>query len=125
VNNVATKGSKILAEQLKRLAIQSFTAGNLKATGPDFTINYLSEKGNKAQLVKALETFAASGAWVLALTSGESGTKGAAGSLIEEEMRERKQHEKEKTQTISNHPKIKTLQKVFAGSTIENIKIRE
>src|SRR5690606_33400274 len=122
---VAAKVSKILAEQLKRLSIESFTQGTVAAAGPDFPVQYLSESGNKEKLLKALEAFSGSGGWQLKLRAGDSTGGAAPGSLLEEELRERKQQEKEKAQSISNHPKIKSLQKVFPGSTIEGIKIRE
>lgn len=121
---VAGKVSKMLAEQLKRLSIETFATGTLKGKGPEFTVSYLLEKSNKEQLIKALNSYRSAAAWNVTLQPADSQSKSATGSLLEEEQRERREQEKEKTQTISNHPKIKSLQKVFSGSTIEGIKIR-
>lgn len=126
VGFVSSKVSKILAEQLKRLSIESFGSGKVLASGPDFYVQSLSTKEAKEKLAKALEGFSGTSNWVFQLKAVEAGAAVAGpGSLLEEEMKERRAQEKERAQTISNHPKIKSLQKVFPGSTIEGIKVRE
>lgn len=123
VSFVASNISKIIAEQLKRLSVESFAKGTLSLKGPEFSVQYLSEAGNKSKLLKALEAYSGVANWSIKLEVGEAGA--TSGSLRDEEIREKKQAEKVKTQSISNHPKIKSLQKAFPGSTIEDIKIRE
>ncbi|MBN8550751.1 MAG: DNA polymerase III subunit gamma/tau [Deltaproteobacteria bacterium] len=127
VSQAGGKVSRMLAEQLKRLAVETFAAGTLKGSGPEFTVNYLNQKANKDQLAKALADYCG-GNWAISLQVQSAQMKSAGGAapatLQESELRERREQEQEKTKSVSNHPKIKRLQEVFSGSTIESIKIR-
>ncbi len=115
----------MLAEQLKRLSVEQFSLGTLKAHGPEFSITYLLQKDNKEKLEKALDSFANHGSWVVSLVQGAAAGGAEPGSLLERERKIAVQSREEKERDISNHPKVKSLQRAFPGSTIENIRIKE
>jgi hypothetical protein len=85
----------------------------------------LNEKEQKLKLLSALEEFSQHKGWQIDLTAAEKGSVPASGSLLEQEEKVRRQKQAEKKEVLANHPKIKSLQKAFPGSTIETIKIRD
>jgi len=125
VTNMTDKGSKILSEHLKRLGVEEFSAGKLVASGPEFSVNYLNQKENQAKIIAGLLVYSNIGQWSLDLRGVKPGASSSTASLLQQEENSRKQQHAEKKEIISNHPKIKSLQKIFPGSTIENIKIRD
>ncbi len=127
VGFVAQGHSKILSEQLKRLSVIRFFAGELQCGGPEFTVSYFREKTNRDKLETALNAFAPlAGNMQWKLTFATSTNKGpATGSILEEEEKKKSAHRVSATEKVTNHPKIKSLQKFFPGSEIENIKLKE
>lgn len=119
-------GARMLAEQLKRLSVLTFTPGALKARGPDFSISYLTKAENKAKLEKVLAAFVpAAPQWRLALETSGATAQAEPGSLLHGEESAKLDEERRRTEMVANHPKIKSLQKVFPGSKIEAIKVKE
>lgn len=116
-------GARMVAEHLRRLSVTQFEPGVLKGTGAKFTIASLTAKENVERLQKALEEFSGVEKWKIGLEMVEQG--GEAGSLIQAERDKKEQHRKRTEEAISNHPKIKSLQRVFPGSSIEDIKVKE
>ncbi len=114
----------IISEQLKRLSVEVFVPGELKARGPDFSITYFHNKDNKEKLEALLASYTQVTSWKLSLSPSNSNGDPEPGSLLHSERQVASQTREDKTRDISNHPKIKSLQKVFPGSTIENIKIK-
>jgi hypothetical protein len=125
VNFAAEKGHRIVAEQLRRVLVDEFSPGKLKGRGPEFSVAHLNEKEQKLKLLSALEEFSQHKGWQIDLTAAEKGSVPASGSLLEQEEKVRRQKQAEKKEVLANHPKIKSLQKAFPGSTIETIKIRD
>ncbi len=120
------EGARMLAEQLKRLSVDSFSPGVFKARGPDFSIAYLLKSENKAKLEKLLGGFVKGApAWRITLDAGASAGQAEPGSLLHNEQSAKSEAERRRSEEISNHPKIKSLQKAFPGSTIEAIKVKE
>jgi DNA polymerase-3 subunit gamma/tau len=125
VNFASERGHRIVAEHLRRVLVDDFSAGRLKGKGPEFSISHLNEKDQKLKLLNVLEEYSGQIGWVVELSPAEKGAAPAAGSLIEQEEVQRKQRQAEKKEVLANHPKIKSLQKAFPGSTIETIKIKD
>jgi len=124
VRESAAAGGQMLSEQLKRLSVGTFSSGVLEASGPDFTISYLNRPEHKARLGAALEAFSGQKGWKINLRAGQGGGL-TPGSILAEEEREKSEAHSRKTDDIVNHPGIKNLQKIFPGSTIEAIRIKE
>ncbi|MBX7143736.1 MAG: DNA polymerase III subunit gamma/tau [Oligoflexia bacterium] len=121
----AQKVSRLTSEQLRRLSVEVFAAGRLQARGPEFSLQYLNGKDIKAKIAVALEEFSGIKPWAIEFSILEAAGEAAPGSLLEREQAKKRQNEEEKKKSAANHPKIKSLQRAFPGSTIEAIKIRE
>jgi len=116
------KGGGILTEQLKRLSIDQFAPGVLKARGPEFSVGYLQQKANREKLESALTHFCpGEHSWNISLSI--AGADGA--SILHKQRTQEQQYRDEKTKDLSSHPNIQSLQKAFPGSTIENIRLKE
>ena len=124
VKFVAESGARMLAEQLKSIAVARFAQGVLDAHGPEFAIGYLSQADNKAKLQGLLAACYGNSAWAIKLSADLGGAPAEAINLHREEEKLRVQARKQKEAHISGHPKIKSLQKAFPGSKIENIRIK-
>lgn len=124
VAGLADKGGKIFLEHLKRLVLGDFSAGRLRGTGPEFTIGYLNHKDNKAKLAQELKAYSGIESWEIDLQVAKAGMEVSGTSLQQQAEAADQQIKAQKREQISNHPKIKSLQKAFPGSTIENIQIK-
>ena len=112
---VAERGGKILLENLRRLTILRFDVGNFEAAGPEFTVGSLGR--DKAKLEELLGAFAES--------RGHSGVrwrinlkKGAASPEIADPIKA----QASKIEDIESHPALQSLQKIFPGSKVEQVK---
>ena len=112
---VAERGGKILLENLRRLTISRFDVGNFEAAGPEFTVGSLGR--DKAKLEELLGAFAES--------RGHSGVrwrinlkKGAASPEIADPIKA----QASKIEDIESHPALQSLQKIFPGSKVEQVK---
>ena len=112
---VAERGGKILLENLRRLTISRFDVGNFEAAGPEFTVGSLGR--DKAKLEELLGAFAES--------RGHSGVrwrinlkKGAASPEIADPIKA----QASKIEEIESHPALQSLQKIFPGSKVEQVK---
>jgi len=122
VKQVSDAGAHMLAEQLKRLSVEKFVSGCLEASGPDFSVAYLAEQAHHNKLKSFLSVFSGNESWRLTFKNGGNSVRPDSLAHREEERLRAVQRDKE--EDISNHPKIKSLQKVFPGSKIENIRMR-
>ena len=113
------RGGRILFENLKRLVVKRFCDGLLEATGPQFSITSLQRESTKLQ--ELLQVFSGSDAtaphWKLLLTAGEE-RKG------QEAMQSPVRQKKIAVEAIEDHPALKSLQKVFPGSKVEKVKVK-
>lgn len=125
----AADASRILAEHLKRLAVSTFSlkggVGVLEATGPEFNVGSLMGADTKKKLEGVLTKLVGGERWEIRLTASQPAGGAEAGSLLHQEQEVERRSRVEKQADIRNHPSIKSLQKLFPGSTIENIKIKE
>jgi DNA polymerase-3 subunit gamma/tau len=117
--------SKIFAEQLKRLFVACFEPGVLTARGPDFTVNYLQRKDCVEQLKKALTSFAQVDTWLIKLERSDKIAGVEPGSIAHEKRNSQQQLVETRREDLVNHPVVKSLQKLFPGTQIENIKVME
>lgn len=124
IKGCRSSGPNLLLEQLKRLSIDLFTPGTLKAHGPDFSVRYLQQPDNRKKLEDLLAS-TGTRTWVVTLESSNANGGAAPGSVLDEERKGEAQARREKTNDVANHPALKSLQKVFPGSTIENIRLKE
>ncbi len=122
VNFSIESGARMLAEQLKRLSVSSFTQGRLTARGPEVSIKYLKDRANTEKLQTLLEKYSNNAKWTIELSNGESAGRPEPGSLLANQEQEAKSKEDDFRKNLENHPKIKSLQKAFPGSKIEGVR---
>jgi DNA polymerase-3 subunit gamma/tau len=123
VRDAGKEGGRMVLEQLKRLSVSQFSPGMLVAAGPEFTATYLQQPENKAKVIAALRGVTGHAEWNIKI-SVSSGGSGEPASVKHAEEQQRIETQREKARDISNHPKIKSLQKAFPGSDID-IKLKE
>jgi DNA polymerase III subunit gamma/tau len=115
----ATSRSPMIGEYLKRLQIKTFTEGILRATGPEFSINSLQNENNKTKLAELLSGYSGEKGWRVDLKASQEAPVASSNTVQQEVQREQLQNEQQRRQQIQEHPTIKTLQKIFPGSSIE------
>lgn len=113
----ADKGGRIFSENLKRIRVTRFEVGALEGTGPEFTIN--SVLRDKAKLNELLSTHAGEAkltTWKIQLAKGPGATDGAesARAVVKEMTAE----------SLESHPALQSLQKVFPGSKVEQVRVK-
>jgi DNA polymerase-3 subunit gamma/tau len=119
---VAEKGGRILLENLKRLAVTRFEVGLLEATAPEFTITSINREKVKIQElfvafaceVAGADRNQASAQWKVTLKklsadSGAADTQKVQTTKIEE---------------LEAHPALQSLQKIFPGSKVEQVRVK-
>ncbi|MFN4896685.1 MAG: DNA polymerase III subunit gamma/tau [Pseudomonadota bacterium] len=113
---VGERGSKILLENLKRLSATRFEVGLLEATGPEFTTTSLTR--DKAKLQEMFSAFVgedkAAAQWKVTLK------KGAA----EAEVADPRKANESKIEELETHPALQSLQRVFPGSKVEQVRVK-
>jgi DNA polymerase III subunit gamma/tau len=116
---VESKGGRIMLENLKRMRPARFVVGALEATGPDFTVSSLTRE--KVKLEELLAAFAGEGSsalrWKLALRKGEGSNEGAAQRAVVSKAQQ--------VEDLASHPALQSLQKVFPGSKVEQVKLKQ
>ncbi len=123
VGKTGQMGGRFLVEQLKRISVIKFEAGILEAFGPEYSVQTLTQAENRKKLEAALQSYSGINQWQIKLSKG--GEKDSGINLQQREDEKRQQQLQEKQESINNHPAIKSLQKVFPGSKIDQIKIKE
>lgn len=113
----ADKGGRIFSENLKRIRVTRFEVGALEGTGPEFTINSIIR--DKVKLNELLSTHAGEAkltTWKIQLAKGPGATDGAesARAVVKEMTAE----------SLESHPALQSLQKVFPGSKVEQVRVR-
>jgi hypothetical protein len=125
VQFAAQKGARMICEHLRRFVVVEFGKGILQAKGPEFSVAYFEQKENRERLGSLLSEYTQHRPWKVALSAGESGAQPPSGSLAAVEDEQRKKQVNEQVESLKNHPKVQSLKRVFPGSTIENIKLKE
>jgi DNA polymerase-3 subunit gamma/tau len=114
---ITGEASRILIENLKRVRITRFAAGQLEGTGPDLSVTMVMRE--QAKLSEFLSKFATSkgvasqSPWRIVLT------KGAGALEVETQARPVKD-----SKDIEGHPAIQSLQKIFPGSKVEQVRAK-
>jgi DNA polymerase-3 subunit gamma/tau len=112
-------GGKVLAENLKRLMVTRFELGIVEGTAAEFSISSVNHEREK--VCKVLDTYverkqlAKPTRWNLVLTKGE----GALGAVAAEKAAARADAEQ-----LGSHPAVQSLQKVFPGSKVEQVRVK-
>jgi DNA polymerase-3 subunit gamma/tau len=114
---VSERGGKILSENLKRLTPERFDNGNLDAAGPEFIVGSLGR--DKAKLEELLSAFVGAERqsairWKINLK------KGAASPEVADPLKA----QVSKIEELESHPALQSLQKIFPGSKVEQVKVR-
>ncbi|RMG40625.1 MAG: DNA polymerase III subunit gamma/tau [Candidatus Dadabacteria bacterium] len=125
VSFVAKEGSPMVAEHMKRLSVETFDAGILVASGPEFSTEYLERSDNKARLCELLSSFSGIDKWKINITKGNGDNGIEPGSLREQEEQRLERERRMREKKLVEHPAIKQLKEVFPDSEIEQIKLKE
>jgi len=109
---------RVLSENLKRLQIARLGGGILEGTGPEFCIN--AAMAEKEKISTLLQQFAKTQGeqdqvWKVVLKKGESTSERRA---TEAETRD------DQARGLENHPAVQSLQKVFPGSKVEQVRVK-
>ena len=114
----AQNGGKILVENLKRLTPIRFELGFLDASGPDFTVSSINR--DKDKLTQLMAAFSGgskpSDGWRISLKKGEANVS---------EVAEQAKNRAVKIEELESHPAVQSLQRVFPGSTVERVQLKD
>lgn len=124
VKYVADSVSKMLSEQLKRMALVRFGDNIAEIRGPEFSVSYLEQKENRTKLESALRNFLATDSAKIVIKTGSGSSAAEPGSILQIEQSKRNQTQKEREGEVLNHPQVQKIQDLFPGSTIE-VKVKE
>ncbi len=115
---LAEKGSRILAENCKRLKPVRFETGVFEATGPEFTVSSLQREKDKVQQMLSEFSGEAAGAmrWNVKLSKGASAVDAPPAGAVASKA--------STVEALESHPALQSLQKVFPGSKVEQVKTR-
>jgi DNA polymerase-3 subunit gamma/tau len=115
---VGDNSGRILLENLKRMKPIRFEVGVLEATGPEFTVTSLIREKNK--LCELLASFAGEGKgamqWKLSLQKGASADDGTGQGVVKSQA--------QKVEALESHPALQSLQKIFPGSKVEQVRTK-
>lgn len=125
VNSVADSGARILCEHLRRLSVQRFEDGTLEARGPGFTVSSLQQPDTQRKLQELLQRVTGVKNWKILLRPSERGNAPERDSLIAHEEAQSAQRARAQKESIAAHPAIKSLQRAFPGSKIEDIRLKQ
>ena len=112
---------RILIEHLKRLAIETFTSGELVAVGPDFSIDYLQRADSLAKLQQELGNFSQETKWKISFSK----QSGPTASIYEKERIASKEKQAQMQKSALDHPSVKSLQRAFPGSNVSKVSVRK
>lgn len=132
------RGGRLLCEQLRRCRVKKFdydsssSQGILELEGGDFSISYLRQEANRKRLAEGLAEFVAAigfgpgSEWRIEfLAVQESADKPMEGTLRAAEEAQQAQLKVSREEAARSHPAVKSLQKLFPGSTIDEVRLKE
>lgn len=116
VSFVGENGGRIMLENIKRMKPARFEVGVLEATGPEFTVSSLMREKDKLSELLAAFAGEAKGAmqWKLNLQKGAGADDLGGQSVV--------QTQAQKAEALESHPALQSLQKVFPGSKVEQVR---
>jgi hypothetical protein len=106
----------MMGECLKRLSIESFEPGKLKAVAPKIAQEYFGDSENKAKLIDYLNGYFKAPLWDIKLS--ESTSKMAVTSIIEEDKKAQVSAQAKQKESATEHPAVLNIKKFFPGSTL-------
>lgn len=116
--------SRILVEHLRRVEPHVFRTGVLELKGPAFSLSALKEPAALNKLKDALKAFAGGGGeW--SVSFGAAQVSSSEGSIAERDKAKSQTSRMQLESQVLQHPKIQSLQKLFPGSTIEQVSVKE
>jgi DNA polymerase-3 subunit gamma/tau len=115
---LADSSAKVLLENLKRLKVTRFEMGFIEATGPEFTVNSLLRE--KDRLSELCNSFAQQRGTQVARGWRFNFSKGAGAFDPEVEAAQARSAES----SLQTHPALQSLQKVFPGSKVEQVRVK-
>jgi DNA polymerase-3 subunit gamma/tau len=115
--HVGETGSRILLENLKRVRPVRFEAGVLEGTAPDFTANSLNrEKAKLSELLSSFTGDTKAAPWKLNITKGAGASDSVQASSQASSAAS--------AEAIESHPALQSLQKIFPGSKVEQVRVK-
>ncbi len=113
---VGENGGRIMLENVKRMKPVRFELGVLEATGPEFTVSSLMREKDKLSDLLAAFAGEVKGAmqWKLLLQKGASADDSTGQSVVKTQA--------QKVEALESHPALQSLQKVFPGSKVEQVR---
>jgi DNA polymerase-3 subunit gamma/tau len=116
--------SRILVEHLRRVEPHVFRTGVLELKGPAFSLSALKDPQILNKLKDALKAFAGGGPeWSVSFGGAQAVT--SEGSIAERDKAKSQTSRMQLESQVLQHPKIQSLQKLFPGSTIEQVSVEE
>ncbi len=126
VEFVTPQASKMVLEHLRRMEPLVFRAGLLELNGPTFSLSALKEVATLSRLKDWLKGFAGGGPeWSVIFKGDGAATTQGEGSIAERDRAKSQLSRMQLESQVLQHPKIKSLQKLFPGSTIEQVAVEE
>jgi len=121
VGMVSKKDFGAMPECLKRLSIEKFEPGLLKALAPKLAQDYFADKDNKVKLVDYLNNYMSSARWDVLISLPDAKKTSVSNiSLVESEKINKSNAKNEQRQSATGHPAVLNIKKFFPGSTIDN-----
>jgi DNA polymerase-3 subunit gamma/tau len=115
------QGGRLLAEQLRRVAVEKFEAGQLLLRGDKLAKNYLDRTDNQAKLSSLLQEFTKIAKWDVQVQESRNGEPEKIRSLEREERQAQTDKKNEIRHRIETSPQMQNLKEVFPGSQIKRI----
>jgi DNA polymerase III subunit gamma/tau len=109
---------KVLVENLKRLKLLRFESGLIEATGPDFTVTSLQQ--DKERIGEICKAFVQARGGVAPKVWNLSFAKGPGAFDPAVEAAKAKATE----ESLQAHPAVQSLQKIFPGSKVEQMRVK-
>lgn len=120
VDSVQKTGrSGMLGECLKRLSIESFEPGKLKAAAPKIAQEYFGDKDNKVKLVDFLNGYSKADNWDISLRAEDKKQSAPGTSIMEEERRDKATAQVKRKENAVTHPAVLNIKKIFPGTTLD------
>ena len=126
VRDFVASESRMLLEHVKRLRVTKFSAGELVAVGPSFSISSLKRADLAAKFLDILKKQSPSIQWKVDLKpESDAADNVEKTSLQEIEKKEAASDMETRTKNAAEHPSIRNLKQAFPGSKIESIRVKE
>lgn len=124
VNEHGSSMPPVLLEHLKRLLVEQFKPGSLVAKGPEFSVNYFSALDVQKKLKSFLNKNFSEQNWQIDITNGENKSEAEPGSIAERTQRKLATQARNRKKELSETSQVKSIKKLFPGTTIDTITLK-